>query len=844
MNTLSWYSDSVPLADLYPVAVRNLLNVANDRRSFFEDMINPEVQPNVGYRALANILHAGWVRTVLTANFDECVQRASIIQNRPHHLVSIKTPSDLIRFSSAPENPQLVYLHGSVEHLTDRNLDTDVQDLDAEIVDRVKPLLRDHPVIVIGYRGAEPSIMRRLFLDNVDYANRFYNGIYWCVLDREIDLPLPPMVAELAARIGGNFNKVGIRHFDDLLDRELWHRLSTEGHQPTRQPSRGGPIDVPFDMRVQEQDSVDDLDLVLLFTRLREYALVLSIAAPDAFDREWTLSLAETFHLIGKPTGNEFHPTVAGNLLFSKGEPTASPGAHVRLRAKGPERWLRQCFGDDADFLPQEDDSVYEVDIRGNLWSQLDQLTEILSLVNRQFRLKQEVSRQARSYNPLALKEMIVNALVHRNYETDEAVEIEITPASIQTVSPGGLVDAVVAQMYDSELEALIKSGRRSIKGYRNSVISDLFYGGGQMDHTGSGLSDMWRETVNNNGDVTFGPTNSNTRFEVAIRARQEAVDEITNTAVADESQVTRYSSNILPISAMPEWVWHAGTTAGTNKGLYHSASGLPVPPGLVQDGRFYTLFDLEELADGLVTPFDVGDIEAMRVDELLLLPNGTNILIHLLQDAVLRHCRALGMQVDWSRKRAHFPRYEDGDERRVTYQARYKRATRTVVKVRMRRDSDEVSYYEHKALSVTILPAGEEWCLILSPGYAFTRNGFGKLIGNEKINSLSTRRAAKDFNASVHNDLTFWLAMLIEGQSGLFSLLPDVSSELEPYAPNIVISDQLVGASLNSSAFDDLAISQAIADDEMDELDTELMKLADMDEVENPDDNETDQGV
>lgn len=830
------------LADLYPVAVRNLLNVAGDRRAFFEDMINPDVPPNVGYKALANILHAGWVRTVLTANFDECVQRASVIQNRPHHLVSIKTPSDLVRFSSAPGNPQLVYLHGSVEHLTDRNLDTDVQVLDNEIVERVRPLLRDHPVIVVGYRGAEPSIMRGLFLDNIEYASRFYNGIYWCVLEREIDQPLPPMVGELAARIGGNFNKVAIKNFDDLLDRELWHRLSTEGHQPTRQPSRGSTVDVPFDMRVEDHHSVDELDLVLLFTRLREYATVLRIWAPDAFDREWTLSLAETLHLIGKPDGNEFHPTVAGNLLFFKSEPTASPGAHVRLRAAGPERWLRQCFGDEVDITPEGDDAVYEVDIRGNLWSQLDQLTEILSLVNRQFRLKQEVSRQARSYSPLALKEMIVNALVHRDYERDEPVKIAITPASIKTLSPGGLVDVVLAQMYDAELEALIKSGRRSIKGYRNPVISDLFYGGGQMDHTGSGLSDMWRETVNNNGDVTFGPAVGNTQFEVAIRARQEAVDDITNTAVADESQVTRYSSNILPISAMPEWIWHAGTTAGTNKGLYHSAAGLPVPPGLVQDGRFYTLFDLEELADQLVTPFDVGDIEAMRVEELLLQPNGTNILIHLLQDTVLRHCRALGMQVDWSRKRAHFPRHEDGDERRVTYQARYKRATRTVVKVRMRRDSDEVSYYEHKALSVTILPAGDEWCLVLSPGYAFTRNGFGRLIGNEKINSLSTRRAAKDFNPSVHNDLTFWLAMLTEGQPGLFSLMPDVASEIEPYAPNIVVSDQLAGASLNSGAFDELAVSEATADDDLEELDSELLNLAEMVDEENPDEDGTGQ--
>lgn len=835
LTTLPWFSEQVPMADLYPIAVRHLLNVAGDRRDFFEHMIDPAVPPNRGYQALSNILHAGWIRTVLTTNFDECVQKARVLINRPPHLVVIKTPSDLVRFSSAPEAPQLVYLHGSVEHLTDKNLDTDVQQLDPEIAERMRPLLRDHPIIVVGYRGAEPSIMNGLFLENIGYTNRFQHGIYWCVLEREADLPLPPLVAELAARAQGNFSTVPISNFDDLLELELWWRLTAEGHQPTRRAATNRLTDVPFDMRQLEDHTAESLDLVLMFTRLRDYADVLKTWAPDAFDHDWTLETAESFHLLARAASAAPNPTVAGALLFSREPTSVCPGAYVRFRADGPVRWLEQCFGEEWELVRNGDDGVLETDIRGNLWAQLEQLTELLSLVNRQFRLKQEVSRQVRSYSPIALKEMIVNALVHRDYQRGEPVEIVVTPSCIETRSPGGLVDTVIAQIFDAELEALIKSGRRSIKGYRNPVISDLFYGGGQMDHTGSGLSDMWRETVNNNGDVTFGPGNDNAAFEVRVMARPEAVDEITNTAIADESQVTRFSSNILPIHSLPTWVWHAGTAAKNNAALYRSAEGLPIPPGLVQDGRFYSLFDLEGLTESFVTPFDPGDVEAIGFDELADLPNGTNILIHLLQDAVLRHCRALGMQIDHRRKRAHFPRQEDGYERRMTYQARYKRATRTVVKVRNRRDSDEIAYYEHKALSVSILPAGNEWCIILSSGYAFTTNGFGKLIGNEKINSLSTRRAAKDFNSNVQNDLTFWLAMLSEGQPGMFSLMPDTTPDMENFAPNILVADQFAGASLNSAAFGDLATAEGAADEDLEELDSELRQLAEMAERDDP---------
>ena len=827
-----WFSADVPLAALYPEAVKHLLNVANDRRVFFEEMIHPPVHPNRGYRGLANILHQGWITTVLTTNFDECIQNARVLVTRPHHLVAIKTPSDLVRFSSAPENPQLVYLHGSVEHLTDKNLTIDVQDMDSEIVERVRPLLRDHPIIVVGYRGAEPSVMRGLFLDNINYANKFYHGIYWCVLEREIDAPMPPMVSELALAIGGNFTKVPISGFDDLFEVELYNRLTAEGAQPTRRNHGYRTPELPLDMNPIAGGLLDSIDRVLLFTRLREYAAVLNTWAPDTYEENWTLRMGTTFNLLIANDDTTI-PSVAGWLLFSNDPTVLVPNAFVRLRALGPATWLRQCFGDDVDLLqePDEEGSLVEVEIRGNLWSQLDQLIELLSRVNRQFRLKQEVSRQVRSYSPLALKEMIVNALVHRDYTCTAPVEILVTPERIVTRSPGGLVDTVAAQIYDQELQALIKSGRRSLKGYRNPVISDLFYGGGQMDHTGSGLSDMWKETINNNGDVDFGPRDENRAFTVEIRARPEAVDNITNTAIADESQVTRFTTNILPIHTMPDRIWHAGTSATYTGGLFRSAGDLPVPPGHVQDGRFYTLYDLNEVTDTLVTPFDQGDVESVTPEELMDLPNGENILIKLLVDAVLGHCRALGMQIDFKRKRAHFPRFEEEQERRITYKARYKRATRTVVKARTKRDTSEISYYEHKALSISVAPYGSEWCIILSPGYAFTRNGFGRLIGNELINSLSTRRAAKDFNSSVHNDLAFWQAMLAEQTEGLFSLRPEAGDDLSQFAPNIIISNQLPGASLNSNALDELASIQSDPDG-FDELDKELSALADMVEL------------
>src|SRR5690606_34545912 len=152
-------------AEQYPTIIQNLLGVKRDRREFFERLISPGIQPNVGYRSLARLLGEGWLSTVLTTNFDHCLEDARVIENKPHLLISIKTKDDLVRLSSSPRDPQLIYLHGSVEHYSDKNLLGEVTELHPDFLERLVPMLRDHPVVVIGYRGAETSIMCNLFLD-------------------------------------------------------------------------------------------------------------------------------------------------------------------------------------------------------------------------------------------------------------------------------------------------------------------------------------------------------------------------------------------------------------------------------------------------------------------------------------------------------------------------------------------------------------------------------------------------------------------------------------------------------------------------------------------------------
>lgn len=827
-----WYSENRTLAEQYPQVIGKLLGVKRTRRDFFERLISPlGIQPSVGYRSLARILHEGWVSTVLTTNFDHCLDDARILENKPHLLVSIKTPDDLIRFNSSPKDPQLVYLHGSVEHYSDKNLDEEIASLEARLVEKLMPVVSDHPIIVVGYRGAEASIMKRLFLDQVQTANHFPHGVYWCVRETDLGVSLTPFLQEFATRIGANFQLVPIKGFDELFEKDLWNHLAASGELPIRRIHGYRPTEIPPDMKPVSMSIPGDLDKHTLHSRLIQYAKRLGIRVPDDHEERWLESEIRNRNLITEEDETPV-PTLAGWLLFARAPQSRIPQALVRFRAKGPVVWIKRCFGDDAAAADNADavgEVVVEQEIVGNLWSQLDTLTDLLSLVNQGFRLKEEVSRTAYPFAPLAIKETLVNALVHRDYALQESITVEVAPGRIEVISPGGLIAEVKAQTEGKTIEDVIAGGTHGIKGYRNPVISDLFYGGGQMDRAGSGLADLWLQTVNNNGEAHFGPNAENTCFKVVLLARPEAVDEITNTATAKHAESVRYAANLLPIHEMPKWIWHAGTTATSTGSLFKAARGLTVPPGYVQDRRFFTLYDLAGITESFVTPFDIGDVECLSLDDVLALPNGENIVLKLLNDAFSEHLRALGLYVEFSRRRAHFRKSDEG-ERKITYKGRVKQSTRTVVKTRLRRDTTDVLYYEHKAVGYSVVRFGADWAVAIMPGYAFTRDGEGKPINREKVNILSTKRAARDFNPTVHHDVTFWSATLSEGVEGLFALKQREESHFLNFGPTILFSSHLPTITFNTSSFGRSPEDEMI-DAESADLEAELVGLAEQPE-------------
>ncbi|MCE5309149.1 MAG: SIR2 family protein [Acidobacteriales bacterium] len=745
-----WYERDASAADNYSAVIENLLQPRENRREFFLQLINPSVPASPGYERLLDLLDHRRLETVLTTNFDCVLPDLHVMRRRPHHLEIIRTSADYTKFSTSPTHPQLIYLHGSVEHYTDQNLLNEVQRLDENLVSLLTPLLRDHSLIVVGYRGAEPSIMQHLLSDQRTRTNGFRRGIYWCVLPNS---KVHPCVVALAHSLSGNLQLVEIPGFDEAMQ-ALTETCATLPESVSDSSVRASSHDsqMPFDMEVTTGAQLDELDWSRVQLQVLAYCRRMQIDIPVNVTRAWLQHQMEQLDLLRR-TDSGVQLTNASYLMFARNPARRITGAECHLYIDGEEKL-----------------------VEGNLWTQLEALTELFTEVNRPFRLKGAVSESVYPYPPLALKELLVNTLVHRAYDVREPLRIGVDSKFIRLVNPGGLVDAVF-QRVNTRLQEQIELGNRGIKGYRNPVIADLFYGGGAMDKEGSGLPDVHAEVSLNEGKVIFGPVDdTNQTFRALIYRREEEADPTTRTATPATSK-SRFFANLLEVLEIPEHVWRARTQCANGYEVSKLAGSVLLPPfALKRSTELLTFTNLSDQVNPFRGSIDLASTEVLRTDEILATSEGRRNFVELLNRAFYQYLESRGLLVDTLKKRAYFGPGEQGP-REITYQASFRQATRTVTKAVVSKRTNKVVYWQHEALGFAFESLHGEWALRILPGYVFTADGKYLPLRSSKVGVLATRKAARDFNMKVYNDLVFWTWVLAGGKDSFRIELGDSHS-------------------------------------------------------------------
>ncbi|WP_296711329.1 SIR2 family protein [Rhodoblastus sp.] len=724
------------LAENFPLLIEHQLRPESYRRTALLDLVALRQELGPGYRAVAELVLRGLAGTILTTNFDVCLPKA-LNEKQPHirHVAEVNRAPDDFNEYSPFARAQIVWLHGKAEQYTDRNLINETQALDPELVQKLAPLLEATPLIVVGYRGAEASIMQSLL--GPDTGVRFRHGIYWCHRTGE---QIHPQVEALAIRLGSNFQFVEIDSFDELFcdfNRELAgvQRFgSVEALQPPKQ----------FDDEPILDATWADVDTDLALTTLRQYCAKLQRGVIDASQLK---PLMRELGLLVPVDGDE-KPSAACILLFGRNAERFFSYSVIRATVDGKKR---RVFGGN---LLSQYKAVLE-------WFEAEQVNPAIKVKGR----RQHETRKA--YPDRALVELLVNMIVHRDFTIPKPSWIDVGPArSIRFVNPGAPLPAAVGRL------ALGPDGAfdpvPQFSDLRNRALCDVFFGMSAMERAGTGLTDTRELATEIGGTATFAYPTGEDSFSAELF---RVVGSAGSTTVArDTRPVGTYVLNLLPFAATPQNMTHISVKVASLDGLRRSVP-LDEAGTFVFEKRSGDLWSLmpEPLINTLFAPVATAPARSIPLAEVELDPvlqRKFSWLVRRHFDGYLRRFESGGLVIEKDKKgypaqRAFFTALK-GNNRTYTYDTPSRRGIkRDVVK---RRGEGQKTWFECEGFGYEVVRQAGVWGIRIKPFYMFSkRDGVSPLPGYMRT-SKATRRIKFDRNANVESDLAFWGRFLSQG--------------------------------------------------------------------------------
>ena len=726
-----WFiRDPVRLGENFPFAVKHLLQPQAYRRKVLLDLTTPSEDLGRGYRHLAELVLRGLAGTVLTTNFDICLPQA-LNGKRPHirHVAEVNRGPDDFREFDLFNRAQIVWLHGKAEQYTDRNLTEETAELDTKLVGILLPLLQSTPLVVVGYRGAELSIMNSLLGHSDDLA--FRKGIYWCHRGG----PLHPHVLELQNRLGGNFRLCPVDGFDELFA-DLDYALVRQQRPLGPPPVEANP---DYDDLPLETATLADLDLDLALMTARQYASKLGLAEPAAAALK--AFLAE-LGLVLNVAGVE-RPSIAAMLLFGRDPQRFLSHAVVTLTIDGKKRKV----------------------VSGNLINQRKLLLEWAAEVEVNPVLKVKVGgrhQERRAYHERALVELCVNLLVHRDYTDKRPATIAAESGrSISFCNPGGLPDGAA--------QALKLDARGQFEPVRewtapcNRALCDIFYGMSVIERAGTGLSDVVQFAKEGDGAAIFRLPPGSEEFRAEI-FQPEASGKAARVA-RDTRPIGTYVLNYFPFAALPATVTRV-PVRGTLENIAKVAPLSELGTVMTWAGELWSLAP-SALAATVLKGVMTGPARETERAEIEGDPDLARVLSWLLRKHFEEHLRTLkakGLMIEPDRRsnrRAYFFGANSAP-RLLIYDTPSRRGVpREVVK---QRGEAPRAWFENEGIGYEITRLGSLWAVRVKPFYMFTGPDAKTPLPGYARTAKATRRMKFDRNQSVESDLTFWGRFLSQG--------------------------------------------------------------------------------
>jgi len=138
----------------------------------------------------------------------------------------------------------------------------------------------------------------------------------------------------------------------------------------------------------------------------------------------------------------------------------------------------RQAVARIGKFLPDTEIQTTDI-VKGNLFTQLDKILEILKTKYLVSNISYEDihRRDILEYPYEALREAIINALIHRDYSGNSQIQIRVYPDKLLIMNEGKLPPEVPVEK--------LKTNHLSIP--RNTLLAEIFYYAGFIESWGHG---------------------------------------------------------------------------------------------------------------------------------------------------------------------------------------------------------------------------------------------------------------------------------------------------------------------------------------------------------------------
>ena len=169
------------------------------------------------------------------------------------------------------------------------------------------------------------------------------------------------------------------------------------------------------------------------------------------------------------------HPTIGGLLLFGK----------------QPEKFYPEAFIICSHFSGTSGrDAIATRDSTGNLLQQFkDTIAFILSRLNTSYKIVGADRREEKlELPPEAIREVVINAIVHRNYQIMGPSKIAIYDDRLEFFSPGNFPGPILADKVDIGVTYI-----------RNAIVTRVFRDLGIIEKLGSGFITLFESYAKNN---------------------------------------------------------------------------------------------------------------------------------------------------------------------------------------------------------------------------------------------------------------------------------------------------------------------------------------------------------